>query len=141
MHLTPDSYTLRHMLARDATLCIIVGAYFLSNSLRSTDRKYTSHTIQLYHPHMQPKPPPPLCCATTEGWPILMTIGRAHKEGVYRLRKEYSPRLLETSSLVWTSSFTYPSLAFSDFHLPCLLKSLSGTFALAAAVAPPALKL
>ena len=35
----------------------------------------------------------------------------------------------------------YPSLADSDFHRPCLLNSLSGTPLLAAAVAPPALKL
>ena len=34
------------MLARDAILCIIVGAYFLSNSLCSTDRKYTSQDLK-----------------------------------------------------------------------------------------------
>ena len=36
---------------------------------------------------------------------------------------------------------TYPSLAFSDLHQPCLLKARSGTPAFAAAVAPPDLRL
>ena len=35
----------------------------------------------------------------------------------------------------------YPSLTFSDFHLPCFLKSLSLTPRFAAAVAPPARRL
>ena len=35
----------------------------------------------------------------------------------------------------------YPSLTFSDFHLPCFLKSLSLTPKFAAAVAPPARRL
>jgi len=53
----------------------------------------------------------------------------------------YRPWFLETSSLLFKLSLTYPSLAFSDFHLPCLLKRQSGTVAFAAAVALPALKL
>ena len=39
----------------------------------------------------------------------------------------YSLRLLETDSNAEVESLTYPSLAVSDFHLPCLLNSLSGT--------------
>ena len=35
----------------------------------------------------------------------------------------------------------YPSLTFSNFHLPCFLKSLSLTPKFAAAVAPPARRL
>ena len=35
----------------------------------------------------------------------------------------------------------YPSLTFSDFHLPCFLKSLLLTPKFAAAVAPPARRL
>jgi hypothetical protein len=36
---------------------------------------------------------------------------------------------------------TYPSLALSVFQRPCFLKNLSSTFAAAAAVAPPDLRL
>ena len=35
----------------------------------------------------------------------------------------------------------YPSLTFSDLHLPCFLKSLSLTSNFAAAVGPPARRL
>ena len=40
-----------------------------------------------------------------------------------------------------TLSLMYPSFALSDFQRPCLLSNLSGSRALAAAWAPPALRL
>ena len=47
--------------------------------------------------------------------------------------------ILETESLEPKESSTYPFFAETDLHLPCLWKRRSGTPALAAADAPPAL--
>ena len=51
------------------------------------------------------------------------------------------PRFKVTCNLQWIESWTYMSLASSDLHLPCTLNRQSGIPLLAAAVAPPALKL
>ena len=63
-------YTRRHVSTWCNTISINVGAYFLSNSLHSNARKYTSHNI----PYTLPTTPPNslLGCATTEGWLLLM---------------------------------------------------------------------
>ena len=53
----------------------------------------------------------------------------------------HRPSLLETDSKEETESLIYPSLADSERQRPWRLNSLSGTPALAAAVAPPDLKL
>ena len=53
----------------------------------------------------------------------------------------YNFKLFETDKRASFESFTYPSLAVSDCHRPCRLNSLSAMPALAAAEAPPALKL
>ena len=43
MHL----YTACHVMTHDTTLCILLGAYFPSNSLCSNDGKYTLYSIEL----------------------------------------------------------------------------------------------
>jgi len=48
--------------------CIIVEAYFLSNSLHSNNRKYTSHTTHSYQQHIHYYSIPPLCYAAIGGW-------------------------------------------------------------------------
>ena len=56
----------------------------------------------------------------------------------------YKPKHLVTCNLFSRLSSTYISLAESDFHLPCILRTLSGIkFVLlrTAAVIPPDLKL
>ena len=53
----------------------------------------------------------------------------------------YSPRFKDTDKRFSTDSFTYQSLESSVRHRPCFLKRLSDTSLLAAAVAPPALRL
>ena len=55
--------------------------------------------------------------------------------------KGYSPNCCDTYKRFVMESSTHPSFAPSDFHRPCLLKRRSWTPALAAAVAPPALRL
>ena len=50
---------------------------------------------------------------------------------------EYHVKFLETDNNDSRLSLIYPSLALSDFHLPCHFESLSDTPLCAASEAPP----
>ena len=86
------------MQAHDTTLCIIVGAYFHlilciqpTENTAPTPYNYTTHTCNnIVHT---------VLCHRT-GWPIFMTITRVTKEASKITLMGYSPRLLETSSLL-----------------------------------------
>ena len=86
----------------------------------------------------------------TIGFRRMCTTQHVHTSQLDNAKKEqlllvgtpaHKPKRLLTSKRFSTASFMYPSLAVSDFQRPCYLNSLSETPALAAVVAPPALRL
>ena len=82
------------------TNSIHAGAYFLSNSLHSTNRKYTSLTILLPLPSLQHVG----CAATKRGLLVIKFQLNSHSRATQDLH--YKPSCLVTDNLCSTESST-----------------------------------